>query len=58
MIAIENMSIDKKAEHILHVLNFAQRYTDEEWMEQVLVDAAYVVDQLQIEILKLREESK
>ena len=45
-IAIEDMSLDEMANHMLEVLGFVERYTDNELIEAALIDAGYVIEQL------------
>ena len=47
-IAIEDMSLDEKANHILEVLGFVERYTDDDMVRAALIDAGYVIEQLQL----------
>lgn len=45
-IAIEDMSLDEMANHMLEVLGFVERYADNELIEAALIDAGYVIEQL------------
>lgn len=45
-IAIEDMSLDEMANHMLEVLGFVERYADNEFIEAALIDAGYVIEQL------------
>lgn len=47
-IAIEDMSLDEMANHMLEVLGFVERYTDVEMIQAALIDAGYVIEQLQM----------
>ena len=47
-IAIEDMSLDEKANHILEVLGFVERYADDDMVRAALIDAGYVIEQLQL----------
>ena len=58
MEAIETMELQHKVNHIKEVLNFAERHVDDFWVEQVLVDAGYVIDQLWLEIVKKGKSDK
>lgn len=58
MKAIESMDIQQKVAHIKEVLSFAERHVDDFWVEQVLVDAGYVIDQLWLEIVKKGQSDK
>jgi len=46
-IAIEDMSLDEKANHMLEVLGFVERYTDDDFIAAALIDAGYVIEELQ-----------
>lgn len=45
-IAIEDMSLEEMANHMLEVLGFVERYADNELIEAALIDAGYVIEQL------------
>ena len=47
-IAIENMSLDEMANHMLEVLGFVERYANNELIEAALIDAGYVIEQFRI----------
>lgn len=53
MIDITAMSIGHKAEHMLEVLNFTERNIDNDFVQAVLIDAAYVIEQQRLEIARL-----
>lgn len=54
MIDITAMSIGHKAEHMLEVLNFTERNIDNDFVQAVLIDAAYVIEQQRLEIERLK----
>ena len=45
-IAIEDMSLEEMANHMLEVLGFVERYANNELIEAALIDAGYVIEQL------------
>ena len=47
-IAIEDMTLDEKVNHILEVLGFVERYAEDDTICAALIDAGYVIEQLQI----------
>ena len=47
-IAIEDMSVDEKANHMLEVLGFIERYADDELIQAAIIDAGYVIEQQQL----------
>lgn len=47
-IAIEDMSVDEQANHMLEVLGFIERYADDELIQAALIDAGYVIEQQQL----------
>ena len=53
-IDITDMTIEHKANHMLEVLNFTERYCDNEFIQAVLIDAAYVIEQQRLEIERLK----
>lgn len=53
-IDITDMSIEHKANHMLEVLNFTERYCDNEFIQAALIDAAYVIEQQRLEIERLK----
>ena len=47
-IAIEDMSLDEMANHMLEVLGFVERYADDDMIQAALIDAGYVIEKLQM----------
>lgn len=47
-IALEDMSVDEQANHMLEVLGFIERYVDDELIQSALIDAGYVIEQQQL----------
>lgn len=53
-IAIEDMSLVEQANHILEVLGFVERYTDDDLISAALIDAGFVIEQLQMAVQQNR----
>ena len=53
---ITEMTLEEKANHMLEVLAFIERNTDDEMIAAALVDAGYVIEQQRLAIQRAREE--
>lgn len=53
---ITQMTLEEKANHMLEVLAFIERNTDDEMIAAALIDAGYVIEQQRLAIQRAREE--
>ena len=50
--AVEDMPLGDAANYVLDVLNFVDNYADEDYIRAAVIDAAYVIEKLQLRLIE------